>query len=236
MESEKRDVDIYSSPRIYQSEFEKGDIFEAITKIMAEMDAVKKTQKNVQQGFMFRGIDDVYNALQKLMAKHGVFTTTKIINRQRHEVTSQAGNKGYHILNQYRFRFFGKDGSYFDCFADGEGIDYGDKGSNKCAAIAHKYALIQVFAIPTGNGDDPDREAHEIRPGGGSSYHPSSGKSKKVTDPQIKRLYKIMDGSGYNMGEIREMVFEQYGKESLDEMTMAEYDTVCKVVQLGKPK
>ena len=39
----------------------KRTVFEALGLVMADLDAIKKGQKNQSQGFMFRGIDDVYN-------------------------------------------------------------------------------------------------------------------------------------------------------------------------------
>ena len=38
-------------------------IYEAIPKIMAEIGAIGKNQRNTQQNFMFRGIDAVMNGI-----------------------------------------------------------------------------------------------------------------------------------------------------------------------------
>ena len=40
----------------------------------------------------------------------------------------------------------------------GEGMDSGDKATNKAMAIAFKYACFQVFCIPTEEMKDPDEE------------------------------------------------------------------------------
>ena len=40
---------------------ESGKIYEAINNVMSEIGAIGKDQKNKQQGFMYRGIDDVMN-------------------------------------------------------------------------------------------------------------------------------------------------------------------------------
>ena len=45
----------------------------------------------------------------------------------------------------------------------GEGMDSGDKASNKAMAIAYKYALFQVFCIPTEEMTDPDGESYETK-------------------------------------------------------------------------
>ncbi len=149
---------------VERSSSQSGKIYEAIPLIMAEIDPVGKNQVNTQQKFKFRGIDDVYNAIQKVMAKHGVFNTAKIKRRERKEIVSKQGTAGVYVLNEFIFRFYASDGSYVESEADGEALDYGDKASNKAASIAHKYALLQTFCIPTEDLKDPDAESHEIRP------------------------------------------------------------------------
>ena len=136
-------------------------IFERISAVMQEIGAVEKNRVNQQQRFNFRGIDDVYNAVQKIMAKHQVFTTVEIEPISRAEISSKQGTKGIWVHNRYHYTFYTIDGSSVITTTDGEAFDYGDKASNKAAAISHKYALIQTFAIPT-KLDDPDDSSHDI--------------------------------------------------------------------------
>jgi len=142
---------------------ETKKIYAQLAKIMQELPAIGKTQRNQQQKFNFRGIDDIYNTLQPLMAKHGVvsvpFVVTDIV---RKEVKTRNGGTGIHQTSKHIFQVHADDGSYVNCEAIGEGIDYGDKVSNKCASIAHKYALLQLFCIPTEEKKDPDFESHEV--------------------------------------------------------------------------
>ena len=46
-----------------------ADIHTSISKIMSEIGAIGKDQTNKQQGFKYRGIDDVMNALQPARKK-----------------------------------------------------------------------------------------------------------------------------------------------------------------------
>jgi hypothetical protein len=157
-------VGISASHSLFKKEklsMEKKLIYERISKVMQEIGAVDKTQVNQQQRFNFRGIDDVYNACQKIMAKHEVFTTVEVEPISRTEVLSKHGAKGVWVHNRYHYTFHAVDGSSVMTTADGEALDYGDKASNKAAAISHKYALIQTFAIPT-KLDDPDDTSHDI--------------------------------------------------------------------------
>ena len=54
------------------------------------------------------------------------------------------------------FGFYAEDGSHVDAVVIGEAMDTGDKASNKALSIGLKYAMLQVFCIPTEDDKDPD--------------------------------------------------------------------------------
>ncbi len=43
-------------------------------------------------------------------------------------------------------------------------MDSGDKSANKAMSAAYKYALMQVFCIPTDEPKDTENETHEVAP------------------------------------------------------------------------
>jgi hypothetical protein len=129
----------------------------------------------------FRGIDDIYNAVQKCMSEHSVFCVPKILNRSRKDIKSKNGTLGVHAIYEYRYRFYAKDGSYVDAFTDGESIDWADKVSNKCASFAQKYALLQVFCIATEDMQDPDRTSYD------QNNSAESKQTKTVTKSQADK-------------------------------------------------
>lgn len=137
------------------------NIFESITAIMQEIPAIGKEKKNQQQGFKYRGIDDVMNALQPILSKYKVFVVPEVIDQSREErVTNKGGTILYSML-KIRYTFYAEDGTSFSAVVIGEGMDSGDKSSNKAMAIAMKYAFFQVFCIPTEEMKDPDAETPE---------------------------------------------------------------------------
>jgi hypothetical protein len=139
-------------------------IHEKIIAILADSDAIAKDKRNQSQGFNFRGIDDVYNSLHPLLAKHGVFSTTQVLaERSEERQTANGGTLIYRILT-VKFTFYAADGSNVESVMIGEGMDSGDKASNKAMAIAHKYALLQLLAIPTEDAKDPDADSHNVAP------------------------------------------------------------------------
>lgn len=138
------------------------NIFARMVSILGDLDAIGKNSKNQAQGFNYRGIDDVYNAINPLLAKHGVFMTAQVIGKTREERTNSKGAVLAFTCLHMRYHFHGEDGSSLATEAEGEGMDSGDKSSNKAMAVAHKYALLQAFCIPTKDLDDPDKDSHEV--------------------------------------------------------------------------
>lgn len=142
---------------------EQKQIFGAISEMLADVDGIKKERKNQQQGFMFRGIDDVYNAIHPLLAKHKVFPTCKIVSRELTERQTKTGGALFYVNMKCEYTFHAIDGSNVVTEAWGEAMDSGDKASNKCMSVAYKYALFQLLCIPT-EAVDPDDQLHQVAP------------------------------------------------------------------------
>jgi hypothetical protein len=140
---------------------DSGKIYEAISNVMAEIGAIGKEKKNLQQGFMYRGIDDVMNALQPSLVKHKVFIVPEVTSETREEKTNKNGTLLFYVRLGITYRFFTTDGSSIETKVIGEAMDSGDKATNKAMSIAYKYACFQVFCIPTEEMRDPDAETHE---------------------------------------------------------------------------
>ena len=141
-----------------------NNIYKAINEVMKEIGAVGKNQKNSQQGFMYRGIDAVMNAINPALTNHGVFVVPEVLEQTREERTTAKGNLLIYSICKIKFSFFAEDGSHVEAITIGEGMDSGDKATNKAMSIAFKYACFQVFCIPTEEMVDPDAECHEVKP------------------------------------------------------------------------
>lgn len=139
-------------------------IYEAINAVMADVGAIGKTSKNTTQGFMFRGIDAVMNAINPALIKHKVFVVPEILEQTREERTNAKGTTLIYSIVKVKYKFYTTDGSHVDAVVIGEGMDTGDKATNKAMSIAFKYACFQVFCIPTEEMVDPDSESHEVKP------------------------------------------------------------------------
>lgn len=136
----------------------KRDIFETIDLIMKEVPAIGKTKQNTKQNYKFRGIDDVMNKLQPIFAKYKLFVVPEVLEQTREERKTSMGGTLLYSICKIKYTFYAEDGSHVEATVIGEGMDSGDKASNKAMAIAFKYALFQVFCIPTEELKDPDKE------------------------------------------------------------------------------
>jgi hypothetical protein len=139
----------------------QGQIYGLMANVLSEVGAVGKTRSNQQQGYKFRGIDDVYEAVHPLFAKHGIFTIPRILAKETTERTTTTGTILRFVEVSMAYDFFAPDGSHVTAEVIGEAMDSGDKASNKAMSAAQKYALIQTLCIPTGNTPDADSVTHD---------------------------------------------------------------------------
>lgn len=168
-----------------------AEIYQAIIGVMSDIGAIGKEKYNSQQGFKYRGVDDVMNALQPSMVKHGLFVVPEIIDQKREErQTKNKGNLIYSVCT-VRYTFYANDGSSVQCVVVGEGMDSGDKATNKAMSIAFKYACFQVFCIPTEEMKDPDAEVHEVTPNSKHTENPAVEAVRAKANEVKKLLVKI---------------------------------------------
>ena len=143
-------------------------VYKAISNVAREMaeTGIKKGSVNQQQGFMFRGIDAVYNALAPALVKHGLLILPRIIERTVTERQTQRGSLLFYVVVKAEFEFVSvEDGSKLTVVTYGEAMDSGDKATNKAMSIAYKYAAFQTFCIPTEEtAIDADAEVHNVAP------------------------------------------------------------------------
>ena len=204
------------------------NIYESITKIMEEVPAIGKEKLNTQQNFKFRGIDDVMNALQPLLAKYKVFIVPQILEQIREETTSSKGGKLIYSICKIKYTFYADVGTFIEATTIGEGMDSGDKATNKAMAIAMKYALFQVFCIPTEEIKDPDDETPS------ESINKSEEKIMEeeldmlVTEQEAKTVYAIMQQKGLN---IEQQLQHNYGISNTRDLTKRQYASILNAIK-----
>lgn len=200
---------------------ESKKIYEAISNVMADIGAVGKNKRNKQQGFMFRGIDDVMNALAPALVKNKVFIVPEVTHEERTERATQKGGVLFYTRLHVTYHFYTTDGSEVQAKVIGEAMDSGDKATNKAMSIAYKYAAFQVFNIPTEEMQDPDAEVHDVAP-----EHQDIA-AQYIDEIKIKAIKALMERKGVT----DEQVLERYKTESFEKMTLETFMRVSKALE-----
>ena len=139
-------------------------IFSKMVNILKETKAITKSEKNQQQGFKFRGIDNVMNELHEIFSRNDVFILQEVKDFTTENRPTKSGGTNTFTRATITFRYITTDGSFVETTNVGEAMDSGDKGMNKAMSIALKYSLLQMFLIPTEEQKDPDATTPEETP------------------------------------------------------------------------
>ncbi len=159
-------------------------VYKAINAVQAELaqQGISKSRENKEQRFKFRGIDEVYNALSPLLAKHGLCILPRMLSRTVQERATKSGGVMFSVAVEAEFDFVSaEDGSRHTIRTYGEAMDSGDKATNKAMSAAYKYAALMAFAIPTEGDNDADAHSHEIEPQMQRAAAPQRGASAPQT-------------------------------------------------------
>jgi hypothetical protein len=143
------------------------EVYKGIAQVTAAMgrDGIGKNRKNTQQGYQFRGIDDIYNALSSQLAAAQLCIIPRIIERAVVERQSKNGGTLFYVTVKAEYDIVSAvDGSKHTASAYGEAMDSADKGTNKAMSAAYKYLAMQLFCIPTEGDNDADAMTHEVAP------------------------------------------------------------------------
>ena len=175
-------------------------VYAAINAVQSDLnkEGITKNRKNQQQNYNFRGIDDVYNALSPLLAKHGLCILPRILTRHCDERQTKSGGTMSYVTVEAEFDFVcAKDGSAHVVRTFGEAMDSADKATNKAMSAAYKYAAFQAFAIPTEGDNDADAHTPQVTPRQAPRQAPAAKPSPvqanepMMTDQQRKILMAI---------------------------------------------
>lgn len=141
-------------------------VYTAIAEVMKALSeqGIGKDQRNQKQGYKFRGIDDIYNALSGEFVKAHLCIMPKTLSHHVTERVSKEGGALFSVVVHMSFTFVSaKDASSHVVEMYGEAMDSGDKATNKAMSAAYKYACLQTFCIPTEGDNDADATTHETK-------------------------------------------------------------------------
>ena len=101
-------------------------VYQAINAVQTDLakTGISKDSKNTAQGFNFRGIDAVYNALSPIMAKHGLCILPRMLSRTCEERVNAKGTALFYVTVEAEFDFVAaEDGGKHTVKTYGEAMD-----------------------------------------------------------------------------------------------------------------
>jgi hypothetical protein len=156
----------------------KLPIAQALNEIMKAVGGIAKKDKNTAQGFNFRGIDSVVNAVSPALQKFGVVVIPSVeeYEYQTVEIGRNRTAMG-HVRVKVSYTFIGANGDAIKATVVGEAMDSGDKATAKAMSVAFRTALLQSLSLPT---DEVDPDAH--------SYERSSAEDVLAPEAIIAKI------------------------------------------------
>lgn len=136
-------------------------IHDAITAIKADVGAIGKSERNTQQGWVFRGVDTTVNAVAPVLIKHRV-TITPVATTYAYEqirVGADAKIVGQVIVT-VTYRWTGPAGDSVETTVIGQAMDTGDKAGAKAMSVAYRTCILQTLSLPT-HERDPDHDIYD---------------------------------------------------------------------------
>jgi hypothetical protein len=170
-------------------------VYQAIAAVMQDVgrEGIAKGRRNQQQGYAFRGIDDVYNALAPLLARHHLIIVPRVLTREKTEQTTQKGGILFYVVVQVEFDIVcASDGSKITACTWGEAMDSADKATNKAMSAAYKYMAMQTFCIPTEGDNDADASHYEVRREAAPLHTPAPAQVQTMSKGDARADYGVM--------------------------------------------
>lgn len=138
-------------------------IYRLMAAALDQMPAVGKDQRNEQQGFSYRGVDDVLDHLNPILGRLGIFFVPAVVERVAEVRQTRSHATLWTVHLRVRYTFYAPDGSSVEAVGWGEGTDMADKATSKAMTMAMKSVIFQVFAI-SDHEVDPDSTSEPSEP------------------------------------------------------------------------
>ena len=139
-------------------------MYQAISNVTAYVAriGIGKTKRNAAQGFSYRGVDDVMQAMASALPVCGLVMTPRVVGRTERASASKSGGTIYTVILDVEWDLVSVvDGSRCIVRVHGEAMDSGDKATTKALSASYKYACVLAFSIPLEGIEDADAHSPE---------------------------------------------------------------------------
>ena len=181
---------------------DKLSVQAALNAVMRDVQVVRKDQRNKEQGFNFRGVDDVINAVGPKLREHRVIIApvkSRVVSTERYKTAKGTEMQGVVVRMDYSIT--GPDGDWLAASALGQSSDAGDKAIAKAQSVAYRVMLLQLLCIPT-DEPDPDSEAHERA----SEQRPA----QPVENPAVQEVNAAISSTQQALGWSMDQLYKDF--------------------------
>lgn len=224
------------------------NLWQKMSAVMKDIEYLAKDDSiSMGKGSSYKAISEekVTRTVRESLIKNGLVIIPTEQEHFREDFTSKDsyGNDKVTRLTTVNVKYKIIDietGNFEILSSSGTGVDSQDKGVGKAMTYCFKYALLRSFAIPT--GEDPDKIASDMLD---EQDKPTNviplAKEKKSTkgvinESQVKRLYTLAGLAGYKQEDVKHHMEVKFKITSTDDLTKAQYDTICKGYEGAKDK
>lgn len=157
--------------------------------ITAAIGKVKKAGKNTNQNYTYVTEADIKEAARQAMIDYGVYMVTSVKSYEVQEYKSGSGNTRLlaYVTISVVFRSVDDQAQSIPVEYVGCGADGSDKAVNKAITSAVKYALMQMFLIPT--GDEVEKDDHDLK---GTGKKSGTAAAQEVDTPRPSEVAASM--------------------------------------------
>ncbi len=127
-------------------------VYAAISAVTADLSGagIPKRRINLEEQYAYRGIDDVYDRLSPLLAKHKLCILPRVLERTCTDRSGPGGDLLVSVSIRAAFHLVSaEDGSAHVIESFGEALDAGDKGTSKAIRLrtSTPFSTPSVFPL-----------------------------------------------------------------------------------------
>lgn len=179
------------SPSTDPGSTQVGHIFQALAAVKRRIAAsgIEKASRNTDQGYDYRGIDDVMDGFAQPLADNEVMVCPGFSKLERRDLTTANGKPYFFWSVTVDLVFLSlKDGSHIRVGPfHGEASDTQDKGTTKVQSVAYRVAMLLTFTCPLGPLADPEA-SDEVEAAGEKKQAKKPSKIEGLSPSQEKLL------------------------------------------------
>lgn len=166
-----------------------------LAKIMGKIGVVPKTGFNNFHKYNYTTEADVQAITSNRMAEENLIMIVIEVENETRQVTTRGGKTEFIYRGTFDFQIHdGDSGEMLTMRVSGEGQDAGDKAAYKALTGAHKYALMKLFQIST--GDDPERQEEPPQQNKQQKQPPQKNDERQEAIKRIGEYRKQLSSAG----------------------------------------